>query len=345
MGVKLSDILPKESVLKIDLKQLSGKVIAFDAHNMLYQFLAIIRGMDGRPLMDSKNRVTSHLSGLFFRTINFMQFGILPVFVFDGRPPDLKRATVNRRVEARRQAASLYAQHLESGQMDEARKYAQRAASLSEHILKSSKNLLDLLGIPWVQAPSEGEAQAAYLAIKRDASASASQDMDSMLFGSPTLIRNLSIVGRRKLPGRNAYVEVDPEMMHLTQVLRGLEISRENLVDIGILVGTDYAEGVKGVGPKKALKLVREHGSAEKTLKALGVEVSFSIEEVRELFLRPSVTDQYTLARRKPEYDAVLRFLVDEYDFSHERVSKALEELKAAEMKFEKRTSLDSWVT
>ncbi|MCS7136065.1 MAG: flap endonuclease-1 [Nitrososphaerota archaeon] len=345
MGVKLGDIVPPEAIQTIALEVLRGRAIALDAFNMLYQFLATIRGPDGRPLMDSRGRITSHLSGLFFRTVNLLEKGIKPVYVFDGRPPELKRATVEKRMESRREAGGLYEKALLAGDMEAARKYAQRAATLEEYMLESSKRLLDAMGIPTVQAPSEGEAQAAYMAAKGDVYASASQDMDSLLFGSPRLVRNLSIVGKRKLPGKKAYVEIEPELISLDILLSSLGITRELLIDIGILVGTDYCEGVKGIGPKKALKLVKEYGSAEKVLEALNATLEVPPEVIRQIFLKPNVTDNYTLKWEEIDYRAVKSILCDEHDFSSDRVDKALAELKVALEKGKGETSLDAWLS
>jgi len=344
MGVKLRDIIPPEAMEKISLEALAGKAIALDAYNILYQFITIIRGPDGRPLMDRRGRITSHLSGVFFRTINFMKLGIKPIFVYDGRPPELKMKTVEKREERRAEAAKLYEMALAEGRIEEAQKYAKQAATLNEFIVESSKRLLRLMGVPIVQAPSEGEAQAAYLVRRGDAYASGSQDFDSLLFGSPRLVRNLSIVGRRKLPGRKEYVEVEPEIIYLDKLLDSLGITREQLIDIGILVGTDYCEGVKGVGPKTALKLVKEYGSAEKVLKALGKSLERDPAEIRELFLKPSVTEEFEVVWSEPDYDGIKSMLCYEHDFSENRVEKALNELKSALRKSRGVTSLDQWL-
>ncbi len=343
MGVKIREIIPETAIQKISLEALGGKAIALDAFNILYQFITIIRGPDGRPLMDRRGRITSHLSGLFFRTINLLKLGIKPIFVYDGRPPELKRATVEEREERRAEAAKLYEQALSEGRIEEAQKYAKQAASLNEFIIESSKRLLTLMGLPVIQAPSEGEAQAAYLAARGDAYASGSQDFDSLLFGSPRLVRNISIVGRRKLPGRREYVEVEPELIHLDKLLKELGITREQLIDLAILVGTDYCEGVKGVGPKTALKLIKTHGSAEKALKALGKSLEVDPAEIRSIFLNPEVTKDYEIEWREVDYDGVKRMLCDEHDFSEERVDKALNELKDALQKARGMTSLDQW--
>jgi len=344
MGVKLRDIIPPEAMERISLEALAGRAIALDAYNILYQFITIIRGPDGRPLMDRRGRITSHLSGVFFRTINFMKIGIKPIFVYDGRPPELKMKTVEKREERRAEAAKLYEMALAEGRIEEAQKYAKQAATLNEFIVESSKRLLKLMGVPIVQAPSEGEAQAAYLVKRGDAYASGSQDFDSLLFGSPRLVRNLSIVGRRKLPGRKEYVEVEPEIIYLDKLLDSLGITREQLIDIGILVGTDYCEGVKGVGPKTALKLVKEYGSAEKVLKALGKSLERDPAEIRELFLKPSVTEEFEVVWSEPDYDGVKSMLCYEHDFSENRVEKALNELKSALKKSRGVTSLDQWL-
>ncbi len=343
MGVKIREIIPETAVETVTLESLGGKAIALDAYNALYQFITIIRGQDGRPLMDRHGRITSHLSGLFFRTINLLKIGIRPIFVYDGRPPELKRATVEERSEKRLEAQKLYEQALAEGRLEEAQKYAKQAATLNEFIVESSKKLLSLMGIPVVQAPSEGEAQAAYIAMRGDAYASGSQDFDSLLFGSPRLVRNLSIVGRRKLPGRKEYVEVEPELIYLDKLLEGLGITREQLIDIAILVGTDYCEGVKGVGPKTALKLIKTYGSAEKALKAIGKTLNVDPEEIRRIFLNPDVTTNYRIEWREIDREGVKRMLCDEHDFSEERVEKALKELEEALKKTRGITSLDQW--
>ncbi|MEM3824316.1 MAG: flap endonuclease-1, partial [Candidatus Bathyarchaeia archaeon] len=261
MGVNLRDIVPKTVVR---LEDLSGKSIAIDAYNALYQFLAIIRQPDGTPLKDSSGRITSHLSGLLYRTSNLVELGIKPIYVFDGVPPALKEAEIKRRMKAKEEALVKYEQALREGKIEEARMYAQATSSLKDYMAEDSKRLLDLMGIPWIQAPSEGEAQAAHVVKRGDADYCASQDYDSLLFGAPRLVRNVTISGRRKLPGKNVYIEVEPEVIELEQVLKECGITHEQLIDVGILVGTDFnPEGIKGLGPKTALKLIKEYGSLE----------------------------------------------------------------------------------
>ncbi len=325
MGVQLGDVVPKE---KTELEKLRGKVVAIDAMNALYQFLSIIRQRDGEPLKDSRGRITSHLSGLFYRTANLVEMGVRPIYVFDGEPPRLKSRTLETRRTVRAEADKAYKAALKAGDMAEARKQAQRATRLTGEMTDESTTLLKRMGVAWVQAPSEGEAQAARLVQRGDAWAAASQDFDSLLFGAPILIRNVAITGRRKLPGKDVYVEVVPEVMELQKLLDGLGIDRQQLVAIGILVGTDYNIGIKGIGPKKALKLVKEHGSIEKiTQTELKGEFEVDPLEIEKIFLKPKVTDKYKLKWDEPNPDGIKEFLCEEHDFSESRVQTGIDRL------------------
>jgi flap endonuclease-1 len=323
MGADIGELFEKEEV---DLEYFSGKIVAIDALNTLYQFISIIRQPDGTPLKDSQGRITSHLSGILYRVSNMVEIGLKPVFVFDGEPPEFKKAEIEERAERRAEYEEKWKEALERGEVY-AKKYAQAAARVDEYVIKSSKELMKYMGIPAVQAPSEGEAQAAYMASKGDAEFAASQDYDSLLFGSPRLARNLAITGKRKLPGKNVYVDVKPEKIDLAYNLKKLGITREQLVDIALLVGTDYNEGVRGVGVKKALKYIKTHGDVFNTLKALKVEQEL-IEEIREFFLNPPVTDDYEINFGKPDEEKIIEFLCEEHDFSRDRVEKAVEKLK-----------------
>lgn len=264
MGVDLKDLIPKKEV---KLEDLNGRSIAVDAYNTLYQFLAIIRQPTGEPLTDREGRITSHLSGLLYRNSNLIEKGIQLIYVFDGKPPSLKEAEVERRRKIKDEALHKYDEAVKQGNFQEARTYAQMTSQLKDSMVGDAKRLLGLMGIPWVQAPSEGEAQAAHMTRKGDAWAAASQDYDSLLFGSTRLVRNLTITGRRKLPRKDVYVEVFPEVIELQYVTQLLNVTLPQLVDIGILIGTDFnPDGVKGIGPKTALKLITEHGELEKVL-------------------------------------------------------------------------------
>jgi len=341
LGVDLADLISKERTV---LDQLSGRSIAVDGYNCLYQFLAIIRGPTGEPLMDRQGRITSHLSGLLYRTTNMAEKGIRLVYVFDGIPPSLKEAEIKRRSRVKEEALVKYEEALRKGDMQEARKFAQATSRLKDLMVDDAKRLLDALGVPWIQAPSEGEAQAAHLAKKGDVWAAASQDYDSLLFGAPRLIRNLAISGRRKLPRRQAYVEVEPEFVELSKALSELGITREQLIDLGILIGTDYnPSGVKGIGPKTALKMLKEHGSLDKILPTLQAEFPEDPAKIRQIFLSPEVSETYSLEWKEPKLKEVIEFLCKERDFSEERVRNAVERMMAGLKEREKKRTLDSF--
>lgn len=342
MGVNLRDLVPKTTV---KLEDLGGKSIAIDAYNALYQFLAIIRQPDGTPLKDNAGRVTSHLSGLLYRTSNLVEMGIKPIYVFDGTPPALKEVEIKRRAKVKEEAAVRYERALKEGKMEEARVYAQATSRLKDYMAEDSKKLLDLMGIPWVQAPSEGEAQAAHMVKRGHADYCASQDYDSLLFGAPKLIRNVTISGRRRLPSKNVFVEVIPEIVQLDQVLKECGITYEQLVDVGILIGTDFnPDGIEGLGPKTALKLIKEHGTLEETLPFVkNAQFPAEPQRIREIFLKPAITDDYKVEWKEPEAEGLVSFMVKERDFSEDRVRKTLERMQAGTKKFKGKTTLEHW--
>jgi flap endonuclease-1 len=342
LGVNLRDLVPKATVR---LEDLSGRSIAIDAYNALYQFLAIIRQPDGTPLKDSSGRVTSHLSGLLYRTSNLVEMGIKPIYVFDGMPPTLKEVEIKRRAKVKEEAAVRYERALKEGKIQEARVYAQATSRLKDYMADDSKKLLDLMGIPWVQAPSEGEAQAAHMTKRGHADYCASQDYDSLLFGAPKLIRNVTISGRRRLPSKNVFVEVVPEVVDLEQVLKECMITYEQLVDVGILIGTDFnPDGIEGLGPKTALKLIKEHGTIENALPFVK-NAQFPVEpqRIREIFLKPAITDNYRIEWKEPDVQGVVGFIVRERDFSEDRVRNTLEKMEAGTKKLKGKTTLEQW--
>ncbi len=335
-------LLPKT---KVDFKSLSGKSVAIDAYNALYQFLAIIRQPDGTPLKDRSSRITSHLSGLFYRTAKLVEMGVKVAYVFDGVPPALKEVEIKRRAKVKAEALVKYERAIREGKVEKARSYAQMTSKLKDYMPADSKRLLTELGVPWIQAPSEGEAQAAYLTTKGDTNYCGSQDYDSLLFGATALVRNVTLSGRRKIPRKNVYVEVVPEIMKLDHVLEELEITREQLIDVAILVGTDFnPEGVKGIGPKTALKLIKQYGSIEEAMPSLH-DAEFPVEpkRIREIFLNPKVTDNYKLEWKAPNIDGVVNFLCREKDFSEERVRKALKRMTDGIKEAKRKTTLETW--
>src|SRR5574341_1528637 len=275
---------------KTNLESFASKVVAIDAYNAIYQFLSIIRGPEGLPLADSKGRVTSHISGLFYRNINFLSLGIQPVYVFDGKPPSLKSAEIERRKQIKKDATIKFEKALSEGKYEDAKKYAQQTSVLRDDMVEDSKHLLSLFGIPYIQAPSEGEATAANLTLTGQAYASASQDFDSLLFGAKKLVRNFTNSGRRKLPNRNTTIEIEPEIIDLEKTLTELGVTREQLVDIGILIGTDFnPNGVERIGPKTALKVIKEYGKLENIPQIQEKLEEIDYKQIRQIFLNPKV--------------------------------------------------------
>ncbi|WP_406670549.1 flap endonuclease-1 [Methanolobus sp. ZRKC4] len=337
MGVDIGDLLKRST---IEVSDLSLDIVAIDAFNTLYQFLSIIRQRDGTPLKDSNGNITSHLSGILYRLTSLMEAGVKPVFVFDGKPPEMKSRTIEKRAEIRESARIKSTEAREKGHAEEAYKYAQASSKVDATIVGDSKKLLGAMGIPFVDAPSEGEAQAAYMVRKGDADLIGSQDYDSLLFGAPSVVRNLTVSGKRKLPGKNIYVDVKPEIINLDESLAELGINHEQLIDIALCVGTDYNDGLERIGPKKALKLIREHESIENILKAKDLEIPH-LEDIKEFFKSPDVTDDYSLKWSKPDPEAVISFLCGEHDFSNDRVVKALERLETSSGGGQ--STLDKW--
>ncbi|MBI4450988.1 flap endonuclease-1 [Candidatus Woesearchaeota archaeon] len=339
MGVKIFDIVPATPIL---LESLAGKKLAVDTSLFLYQFLATIRTPDGMPLTDPAGKVTSHLVGLFARTAKLRGFGILPAFVFDGKPPEMKRAEQERRAGVKAEAARLYEQATAEHDTSAMQKYGGRTSRLTHEMVEEAKTLATALGCPIVQAPSEGEAQAAFMAKSGDVWATASQDADSLLFGTPRLVRNLAATGRRKKGLSTETVPV--ELIELAKLLDSLGIDQDQLVAMSILIGTDYNYGgIKGIGPKKALDMVRKHGHDFAALFApVKWDFPSSWNEIYHTFISMPVSKDYSLEWKQPDKKAVFRLLVDEHGFSTSRVEKTLSEMTAA-LKQRSQTGLSSF--
>jgi flap endonuclease-1 len=325
MGVQITELLPRT---EITVESLAGKKIAVDAFNTLYQFLTTIRQRDGALLTDSKGRPTSHLAGLFNRTVKLMSMNIGLAFVFDGRAPELKKREKERRTELKRDAEVKHKLAVQAEDVEGMKKFASRTARLDKYMIEESKKLIQALGLPVIQAPSEGEAQAAFMVRNHDLYALASQDTDSLLFGAPLLVRNLSFSARKKLPGKLSYATVSPELIRLDGVFKELGIGQDQLIVLAILVGTDYnIGGVKGVGPKNALKLVKKYGDDFDSL-FKGVKwhdfFDFSWRDVFDVIKNMPTTKDYSLEWGKVDVDEVKRILCDEHDFSVDRIDRGL---------------------
>jgi flap endonuclease-1 len=323
MGVLLTPIVVKHTIALADLR---GRRLAVDANGELYQFLALIRLPDGTPLKDSHGRITSHLSGLFYRTTRLIaDVGLQMVFVFDGRPPVEKTAEIGRRRAVRERYEQEAADARRAGDLAAAYSKSTMTSRLTPEMVAGAKELLRLMGLPTVQAPSEAEAQAAHMARRGDVWAAASKDYDSLLFGAPRLVRFLTITGREFLPSQGAFRPITPELIDLQGMLEALGITRSQLIDLGLLVGTDFHPGIKGIGPKKALALVTRDGAIEgmgsEVLDAFGPD----LDRLRQIYLEPEVHEDYRVESGRCDVEEVVRFLCDEHAFGRDRVMAALE--------------------
>jgi flap endonuclease-1 len=347
MGIKINELV-KDVRKTISFENLLNKKIAIDAFNAIYQFLAIIRQGDGTLLMDLEGNVTSHLSGLFYRNIKFLEYNIKPIYVFDGKPPELKLETIIERRKVKAEAKEKMIKAQEEEDFQEAKKQAQRTSKLDENMIEESKSLLNYMGIPVIDAASEGEAQSAYLVNKGEAWASASQDYDTLLFGCERFLRNFSVSLSKKV--KDTTVSLDIEYISLSKLLLNLGISREQLIDMGILIGTDFFPGIKGIGQHKALELIKKHDSLENMLEN-NIEVSGNplmldmelVQRVKDIFLNPSVNSNYSkIEWKKVDYDKLEELLVEKHNFSKNRIDGALKKLKDIDSA-KKQISLDSF--
>ncbi len=337
----------------ISFEELSGKRIAIDAYNTIYQFLSIIRQQDGTPLTDANGRVTSHLSGLFYRTSSLVEYGIKPVYVFDGIPPALKRRTLEARMNRREHALEAWSKAKEEGLIEEARMHAVASTRINKEIVEGAKTLLGHMGIPYIQAPGEGEAQAAWLVRKGLVYGLTSQDYDSFLFGADVVIRNFAISGKRKLPKKNVYVDVSLERIYLSELLGSLGIDQRQLILLGMLVGTDFNGGIERVGPMTALKIVRENGSLEKVRQYVkeryNADFDADPEEVIGVFEKPEIKEfdadgfEALFGKGKVDREGLVEFMCKEHGFSPERIEKFVGKARQAERN-EGQKSIGSWI-
>jgi len=328
MGVKFTDLVEKQ---EITWEKLNNKVLALDASNVIYQFVSSIRQQDGTPLKDKHGNITSHLVGLFSRTTNLLTKGIKPAFVFDGKPPKLKKKEIERRQALKSKAKEKYEQARDESDEESMLKYSRQVSKLTPEMIKEAKELVKSLGLPVIQAPSEAEAQAAHMCKKKKVWAVASQDYDCLLFKAPKLIQNLTLAEKRKLPG-GGYAKVYPQLLEINKVLESLEIDHDQLLVLGILVGTDFNPGgIKGIGPKKALKLIQSEKPFDMIFEELNPD--FDWKEIFELFKNIKTTDDYSLEFNDIDEDKIKEILVEKHDFSVERVENTLNKINEEKSK------------
>uniref|UniRef100_A0A336LGJ2 Flap endonuclease 1 n=1 Tax=Culicoides sonorensis TaxID=179676 RepID=A0A336LGJ2_CULSO len=319
----IADIAPF-ALKEMEIKNFFGRKVAIDASMCLYQFLIAVRA-EGAQLTSVDGETTSHLMGTFYRTIRLVENGIKPVYVFDGKPPDLKSGELAKRAGKRVEAQKALDKATEAGDAAEMDKFNRRLVKVTKDHCNEAKELLKLMGIPYVEAPCEAEAQCASLVKTGKVYATATEDMDALTFGSTILLRHLTSAEARKLPIQEYYYE---------KVLKGLELNADEFTDLCILLGCDYCDSIKGIGPKKAIELIVKHRSIEKILENIDttkyiVPEDWNYELARKLFKEPEVADpnEIELKWKEPDVDGLVAFLCGDRQFNEQRVRSGAERL------------------
>lgn len=324
------NIRPIAAPKDIRPETLRGRTLAVDANNILHQFLSLIRTPDGISLRDPEGRTTSHLTGLLFRSTRLMlDYDVRFVFVFDGPPHPFKAGVLAERRATREKAREEWSRALRRHDFQTAWSKAVVMSRLDETMITDAKRLLSCLGVPYVEAPGEGEAQAAFMAARGDVWAANSRDYDTLLFGAPRLVRYLTVSGQEFLPSKGISRPLKPELIELSSLLTYHGITREQFVDLAIAVGTDFNEGIKGVGPKTALKLIKRHGSLEDFPENLKEKLPTDLGVLRSIFLCPNVRPDYSTTQQRMDEEAVFSFLCDERGFARERVQVAVDRMRS----------------
>ncbi|KAI0518639.1 hypothetical protein KFK09_006075 [Dendrobium nobile] len=334
MGIKgltklLADYAPK-AMKEQKFESYFGRKIAIDASMSIYQFLIVVGRTGTEMLTNEAGEVTSHLQGMFSRTIRLLDAGIKPVYVFDGQPPDLKKQELAKRYIRRDDATKDLATAVEEGNKEEIEKFSKRTVKVTKQHNEDCKRLLRLMGVPVIEAPCEAEAQCAALCKSDKVYAVASEDMDSLTFGAPKFLRHLMDPSSKKIPVME---------FEVGKVLLELGFTMDQFIDLCILCGCDYCDSIKGIGGQTALKLIRQHGSIENVLENLSkdryhIPENWPYQEARQLFKDPLVNlETPELKWTAPDEEGLVAFLVNENGFNHDRVVKATEKIKAAKDK------------
>lgn len=346
MGVAIGKLL-ENSKQKFEINNsYKDKRFGFDAYNILYQFLTTIRGIDGDALKNNDGVVTSHLNGLFYRVLNLLSNNIDIYFVYDGKSIDLKQKTKDQRRERKEIAKAHFKDALERGDLEDMNKFSRRFASIDENIINESKELLGYMGVSIINAPSEAEAQISYMTRNHLLDFTVSQDFDCLLFNSPNLVRNLTVSQKKKIVSKNIYVDVFPEIIHLEEALSNLKLTREKLIYLSILIGTDFNDKVEGIGPKTAYKLVSENNSfkdIEKKLLEKGKKIDFDYKEILDVFNNPIVSKNPEIEKNSFNRKKIESMLVGRFDFSQERVSSILDRFLKEKEEREKQKNISKW--
>jgi len=322
----IADVAP-EAIKENEIKNYFGRKVAIDASMSLYQFLIAVRS-EGAQLTNADGETTSHLMGTFYRTIRMVENGIKPVYVFDGKPPMMKSGELEKRKEKREEAENALAKAKEEGNMEEVDKQNRRLVKVGTNHVNDVKKLLEFMGIPYVSAPCEAEAQCAELVKSGKVYAVGTEDMDALTFGSTVLLRHLTFSEARKMPIKE---------FHFEKILEGFGLKHEEFIDLCILLGCDYTDKIRGIGPKNAIKLVQEHKTIEEILKHVDtkkntVPENWQYAEARRLFTEPEVTkgDEIELKWEKPDEEGLVKFMCETNGFQEDRIRNGAKKLLKA---------------
>ncbi len=345
MGVAIGPLV-EDCKKRIELSEFKGKKFGFDAYNMLYQFVTTIRGIDGEPLKNEKGEITSHYSGIFYRISNVLSYGIKPVFVYDGKSHELKNKTKQERRDRRAEAKEKHEKAILEEDIENMNKFARQSATIDSKIIEESKELLEAMGVPCFTAPGEAEAQISYMTSVGQTDYCVSQDFDCLLFGSPNLLKNIGASGKKKVPFKKVYIDVYPYILESQQVFSKLNITREKLIWMSMLIGTDFNNKVEGIGPKTALKLVQENNSFEDILKQLkekNKEIDFDYHEILDIFKNPDIEKNPIYDKPLFERQKIEHILLDKANFDEKRTINYLNEFEKKRNEVDKQKTLSKW--
>jgi len=322
-----ADLRSLAALSECPFDDIEGSVIAVDAHNWLYRYLTTtVKWTNDSIYTTAEGTEVANLVGIVQGLPKFFEHDLTPVFVFDGGVTELKDDEVEKRREQREKAEQRLQEAEDAGNAIEAARLSARTVRLTETIQDTSRELLELLDVPYIDAPAEGEAQASYMNKIGDVDFVGSEDYDTLLFGAPQTLRGLTSKGH-------------PELMELQPTLDKHEISYEQLVDVAMLCGTDFNEGINGIGPKTGIKLIKEHGDLFGVLEARGEHIEFA-DRIRELFFDPPVTDDYAFDRSiEPDLEAARAYVTEEWEVDESEVDRGFERIESSVVQ----TGLDRW--
>ncbi|XP_072024123.1 flap endonuclease 1-like [Amphiura filiformis] len=319
----IADIAPG-AIKDNEIKNYFGRKIAIDASMCIYQFLIAIR-QDGTQMTNEEGETTSHLIGLFYRTIRMMEAGIKPVYVFDGKPPDMKSGELVKRKERREEAEKELEKAKESGDVVSMEKFERRLVRVTKQHNEECKTLLKLMGVPFVEAPGEAEAQCATLVKAGKVYAVGTEDMDALTFGGSVLLRHLTASEAKKLPVQE---------INLARVLDGFDLSHEEFIDLCIMMGCDYCGSIRGIGMKKSIELIKKHKTIDSVLQHIDKTKypppeDWLYKEARELFKKPDVTagEDVELKWTSPNEEELIKFMCGAKQFSEDRIRNGIKKM------------------